>query len=120
VSALARQSSPSAAEHFSQTAPAPPHAGSGGDTADESGFSPYPGNVNTLVLELEPYSAALEASGGSMPEFVNPKYTDETKSRFKKPTRLECMMQDLPKLLPDDASVGFTDFDRWFVRTVLP
>jgi UDP-sugar pyrophosphorylase len=28
-----------------------------------------------------------------MPEFVNPKYTDASKSAFKAPTRLECMMQ---------------------------
>ena len=28
-----------------------------------------------------------------MPEFVNPKYTDGTKTAFKSPTRLECMMQ---------------------------
>jgi len=28
-----------------------------------------------------------------MPEFVNPKYTDGTRTKFKSPTRLECMMQ---------------------------
>jgi len=75
-------------------------SGSSGDEADESGFSPYPGNVNTLVLQLVPYAAALAATGGSMPEFVNPKYKDASKRSFKKPTRLECMMQELPKLLP--------------------
>ena len=26
-------------------------------------------------------------------EFVNPKYTDATRTAFKSPTRLECMMQ---------------------------
>ena len=115
----------------------------GGDKADASGFSPFPGNVNTLVMKLEPYAAchpiptaafaassasttsfhhrllsasttstspspshrllaappprryanALAATGGTMPEFVNPKYANEERTVFKKPTRLECMMQ---------------------------
>jgi len=89
-------------------------SGLGGDTADASGHSPYPGNVNTLIFHLPTYAAALDATGGSMPEFVNPKYADAAKTAFKKPTRLECMMQDLPKLLPPSANVGFTSFERWF------
>lgn len=48
-----------------------------------------------------------------MPEFVNPKYADAAKSKFKKPTRLECMMQDHPKVLGPDARVGFTTFPDW-------
>jgi len=51
-------------------------------------------------------------------EFVNPKYKDDTRTDFKKPTRLECMMQDIPKLfqkeMGSEASIGFTTFDRWF------
>ena len=43
---------------------------------------------------------ALAASGGMVPEFVNPKYATPAKDVFKSPTRLECMMQDFPKLLP--------------------
>lgn len=45
-----------------------------------------------------------------MPEFVNPKYADAAKTIFKKPTRLECMMQDFPTILDGDESkhVGFT------------
>ena len=41
-----------------------------------------------------------------MVEFVNPKYTDGTRSAFKSATRLECMMQafhpnpNLPLPLP--------------------
>jgi len=89
-------------------------SGCGGDKADDSGHSPYPGNVNTLILALEPYAAALQATGGSMPEFVNPKYANAEKTQFKKPTRLECMMQDLPKLLGPEVKVGFTSFERWF------
>jgi len=89
-------------------------SGKGGDAADATGFSPYPGNVNTFILALEPYAAALQATGGSMPEFVNPKYADGAKTTFKKPTRLECMMQDFPKLLGPEHKVGFTSFERWF------
>ena len=89
-------------------------SGKGGDSADATGYSPYPGNVNTFILALEPYAAALQATGGSMPEFVNPKYANAEKTAFKKPTRLECMMQDFPKLLGPESAVGFTSFDRWF------
>jgi len=89
-------------------------SGLGGDTADATGYSPYPGNVNTFILALGPYASALQATGGSMPEFVNPKYANAEKTQFKKPTRLECMMQDFPKLLGPEAKVGFTSFERWF------
>ena len=64
-----------------------------GDVADESGRSPYPGNINVLVFHIPSYAKTLEASGGAIPEFVNPKYKDAAKTEFKKPTRLECMMQ---------------------------
>ena len=55
-----------------------------------------------------------------MPEFVNPKYADDTKTAFKKPTRLECMMQDYPKLLSSNAKVGFTVLERAAVREYSP
>jgi len=84
-----------------------------GDVPDESGFSPYPGNTNALVFRAEPYARILEETGGLMPEFVNPKYKDHTKTTFKKPTRLECMMQDYPRLLSRGSRVGFTQIDRW-------
>ncbi|CAE7248513.1 USP [Symbiodinium pilosum] len=45
-----------------------------------------------------------------MPEFINPKYADATRTSFKSPTRLECMMQDYAKLLPTEAKVGFTRY----------
>ena len=38
-------------------------------------------------------TTALDRTKGIMPEFVNPKYADAEKTVFKKPTRLECMMQ---------------------------
>lgn len=83
-----------------------------GDVADDSGYSPYPGNINVLLMQLQPYVKRLGQSGGAIPEFVNPKYADAERTTFKKPTRLECMMQDYPKLLPADARVGFVQFER--------
>lgn len=66
------------------------------DTA--SGCSIFPGNINQLLFSLEPYAQNLLSNSGIMGEFVNAKYTDATKTSFKKPTRLECMMQDYPKV----------------------
>ncbi len=82
-----------------------------GDINDpKTGFSPFPGNINQLLFKLKPYAECLLRTNGAMPEFVNPKYADEAKTVFKKPTRLECMMQDFPVVLSGDASkrVGFT------------
>jgi len=87
-------------------------AGFGGDVADDSGFSPYPGNLNILIFSIPDYATTLEKCGGMVPEFVNPKYKDAEKTIFKKPTRLECMMQDYPKLLPSGAKVGFVSMER--------
>jgi UDP-sugar pyrophosphorylase len=91
-----------------------------GDVADPStGYSPYPGNANNIVIELGAYAKTLRGEDqGVVLEFVNPKYKDETRTDFKKPTRLECMMQDIPKLfqkeLGNSVNIGFTMFDRWF------
>ena len=81
-----------------------------GDVNDATGFSPYPGNINQLLFSLESYAQILERTKGMMPEFVNPKYKDADKTIFKKPTRLECMMQDFPTVLDGDETkkVGFT------------
>jgi UDP-sugar pyrophosphorylase len=82
-----------------------------GDVNDKkTGFSPYPGNINQLLFNLDGYCAALEKSQGLMPEFVNPKYKDDKKMVFKKPTRLECMMQDFPTVLEGEEALkaGFT------------
>jgi len=82
-----------------------------GDINDpETGFSPFPGNINQLLFKLKPYAEALLRTKGAMPEFVNPKYADAAKTIFKKPTRLECMMQDFPTILSGEATkhVGFT------------
>lgn len=91
-----------------------------GDVADPTtGYSPFPGNANNLVIELSAYAKTLHGEDqGVVLEFVNPKYKDDTRTEFKKPTRLECMMQDIPKLfqkeMGTDVNIGFTMFDRWF------
>ena len=87
-----------------------------GDVNDpNTGMSMFPGNINQLIFSLEPYCEVLEATQGIMGEFVNPKYTDSTMTAFKKPTRLECMMQDYAKVLEGDKAerVGFTMFPGW-------
>ena len=85
-----------------------------GDIANESGFCDFPGNLNVLVFRLEPYLKILEQTQGLVPEFVNPKYADESRTKFKSPTRLECLMQDVPKLIKNGETIGYTYFDRWF------
>ncbi|CAH2061005.1 unnamed protein product [Thlaspi arvense] len=84
-----------------------------GDVNCDTGYSPFPGNINQLILELGPYKEELQKTGGAIKEFVNPKYKDSTKTSFKSSTRLECMMQDYPKTLPPTARVGFTVMDIW-------
>jgi UDP-sugar pyrophosphorylase len=85
-----------------------------GDVPNEKGYSSFPGNINTLVFKLPEYVANLEKSKGVIPEFVNPKYADEARNKFKAPTRLECMMQDYPRLLSSKGAVGFTTYDTWY------
>ncbi|XP_027093022.1 UDP-sugar pyrophosphorylase [Coffea arabica] len=84
-----------------------------GDVNSETGYSPFPGNINQLIFELGPYMEELTRTKGSIKEFVNPKYKDSSKTAFKSSTRLECMMQDYPKTLPPSARVGFTAMDAW-------
>ncbi|GAQ87502.1 UTP--glucose-1-phosphate uridylyltransferase [Klebsormidium nitens] len=85
-----------------------------GDVNDPStGFSPYPGNINQLVIKLESYVKELSKTRGLVPEFVNPKYKDSSRTSFKSPTRLESLMQDYPKSLSPSADIGFTVLDVW-------
>jgi UDP-sugar pyrophosphorylase len=78
-----------------------------GDTNDpSSGFSPFPGNINHFVAELEAYVHVLDASRGKTPEIFNPKYRTDAPGLFKSPARLECMMQDFPKLLVSHQAEG--------------
>jgi UDP-sugar pyrophosphorylase len=83
-----------------------------GDVPNERGFSRFPGNINLLVIRMQPYLRVLETSQGIVAEFVNPKFSDASRTQFKKPARLETMMQDLPKLFTSGERVGVTIFDR--------
>lgn len=83
-----------------------------GDVPNEQGFSMFPGNINVLVIKMASYVQILERTRGIIAEFVNPKYADAAKTAFKSPTRLETMMQDLPKLFCSGEKTGVTVFDR--------
>eukprot|EP00457_Paulinella_chromatophora_P003533 gb/GEZN01003541.1/.p1 GENE.gb/GEZN01003541.1/~~gb/GEZN01003541.1/.p1 ORF type:complete len:620 (-),score=120.28 gb/GEZN01003541.1/:291-1946(-) len=83
------------------------------ETKDAYGYSQFPGNTNNLIFDAQLYGPQLEKTKGVIAEFVNPKYADKEKTVFKKPTRLECMMQDYPKELDASVKVGFTSFPRW-------
>lgn len=85
-----------------------------GDTNDQNtGFSPYPGNINQMLFAIGPYVENLQKMKGGIAEFVNPKYVKEIPGTFSTPTRLECMMQDYPKILSSKAKVGFTQAPAW-------
>lgn len=85
-----------------------------GDVKDANGFSHFPGNLNVLIYKVDTYLDTLDRTQGLIPEFVNPKYKDSNRDVFKSATRLECMMQDFPKLLDKEAKVGFSCYERWF------
>ena len=93
-------------------------AAQGGDTAESSGLSPFPGNSNSLLLKLSPYLETLSATSGVVPEFVNPKYADSLRNSFKSATRLECLMQDIALLLKG-REVGFTMLPKWACFSVV-
>eukprot|EP00744_Colponema_vietnamica_P005831 GILI01008502.1.p1 GENE.GILI01008502.1~~GILI01008502.1.p1 ORF type:complete len:636 (+),score=185.99 GILI01008502.1:105-2012(+) len=61
----------------------------------EGKYSVFPGSINTLVMNFPAYVAALHKDHGHVPEFINPKYTDATKTGFKSPARIESLMQDI-------------------------
>lgn len=92
----------------------------GGDVASgPSGFSPFPGSINTLVFKLSSYADRLRASHGTVPEFINPKYSDATRRSFKKPARIESMMQDMALLFSEvEYRVGGTVFERFSYQPV--
>jgi len=79
----------------------------GGDVNDPTtGFSVFPGNTNQLLFSLSTYCSVLDKTKGQVPEFVNPKY--KTPDQFEKPTRLECLMQDILYSLPPESNVKVT------------
>ena len=85
-----------------------------GDVPNKNGFCDFDGNLYVLVFKLDSYLNIIEESKGLVPEFVNPKYVDDSRNRFKIATRLETLMQDVPKLIKNNGTVGYTYFDRWF------
>ena len=84
-----------------------------GDIPGKNGFCDFPGNLNVLVFNLKPYLNIISESKELVPEFVNPKYVDETRKQFRA-TRLETLMQDVPKLVKNNGTVWNTYFHRWF------
>lgn len=85
-----------------------------GDVADEEGNSYFPGNAGTIIFKLSSYLKTLEKTKGEIPEFVNPKFKDGSKTKFKSSVRLECIVPGISKLYDEDAKVSFTMYDRWF------
>ncbi len=49
----------------------------------------FPGKLNVLVFDLKPYLNEISETKGLVSVFVNPKYVDEIRKKFKVPTRLE-------------------------------
>ena len=45
-------------------------------------------NNNRREIQLDIYLKALDKTKGLIPEFVNPKYADETKTKFKSPINI--------------------------------
>ena len=56
---------------YNQLEPLLKETPAGGDIPDDSGYSPYPGNINVLLFHLPRYSECLDGSGGIVPEFIN-------------------------------------------------
>ncbi|RNF08297.1 UDP-sugar pyrophosphorylase [Trypanosoma rangeli] len=91
----------------------------GGDTAvPGSIYSPYPGSINTLILDIKEYLPKLIESHGRVPEFINIKFIDETKTKFK-PCRIESLMQDVALLFDSSKTrVGGVTFSRFTYQPV--
>ena len=85
----------------------------GDENNPTTGYSPYPGNINQMIFAIGPYVDNLKEMKGGISEFVNPKYSLDNSGTFITPTRLECMMQDYPKILSSGGQVGFTQAPAW-------
>jgi UDP-sugar pyrophosphorylase len=55
------------------------------DTAEQA---PFPANTSVLMMNLSSYLETLERTGGAVPEFINPKYSDASKTTFNTPARV--------------------------------
>ncbi|EKF28635.1 UDP-sugar pyrophosphorylase [Trypanosoma cruzi marinkellei] len=91
----------------------------GGDqAAPGSIYSYFPGSINTLILNMDDYIPLLTEFYGVVPEFINPKYTDDSKTTFK-PCRIESLMQDVALLFdPAKHRVGALRFTRFTYQPV--
>ncbi|CRG97953.1 UTP--glucose-1-phosphate uridylyltransferase, putative [Plasmodium gallinaceum] len=84
------------------------------EVIDENGCSIYPGNTSAILFEIKKYNEILNATNGIVPEFINPKYTDNTREHFKSPTRVESMMQDFALYFNgENHKVGVTELNRF-------
>ena len=70
------------------------------------------GNINTFIICLNAYKKILNKSKGFTQEFINPKYKNQTKDSFEKPTRIETMMQDIVFFLPKKANSKIVQYKR--------
>ena len=71
-----------ASVEYNQLEPLLRASGKGADVNDTvTHTSPYPGNINELVLRLPAYVAALNYTKGELHEFVNPKYKSGARAR---------------------------------------
>jgi UDP-sugar pyrophosphorylase len=59
-----------------------------GDVPNDKGLCDFLGNLNVIVFKLKLYLNIIEEKKGLAQEFVNPKYTDETRTKFKHPSDL--------------------------------
>ena len=84
-----------------------------GDVNEADGYSRFPGNINQIIINLGQWLEAVGVSNGAIDEFINPKYTDGTRTAFKSATRLECMMQDYVKTVPASQKVAWTRYPPW-------
>lgn len=90
------------------------NAEGGGDVAASDGYSAYPGNSNGILVRIGTYVQTLDDTRGQVAEFVNPKYVDDTRTAFRSPTRLECLMQDLAWSLPEGTRSGYVRYPSTF------
>jgi len=90
----------------------------GKEPTDAHGYSVFPGNTNAILFHIPSYNEVLKQSNGNVPEFCNPKYANEEKTKFKTPTRIESLISELPRIMDETVhNVGFTQLDRMMCFT---
>jgi hypothetical protein len=103
-----------------------PAAGAG-DVNDSSGYSPFPGSINQLIIKLSTYEQQLAATGGVIAEFVNPKFKDAARTAFKKPTRCDptlshatalALLQQMMYSSPPRCSAGCLAALHWMILII--